>query len=89
MSANHNTPLLKNEVLTVKEVANYLRVNRVTVWRWCKQGTIPAFRAGHGWRIRRDDLMKLLDSSEDSGLGLLQMQGLSNEGSLPENGSVH
>lgn len=50
---------LQNELLTVKEVAAYLRVSRVTAWRWCQQGTIPAFRIGHSWRIRRDELLKL------------------------------
>ncbi len=47
----------KKELLTVREVADYLRVSRVTVWRWCQQGFIPAFRLGRGWRIRRTDLV--------------------------------
>ena len=54
----------QNELLTVKEVAAYLRVDRVTVWRWCKQGTIPASQIGHHWRIRRDDLLHLLENRQ-------------------------
>ena len=50
-----------NELLTVREVADYLRVSRVTAWRWCQQGVIPAFRIGRTWRIRRDDLLGLAD----------------------------
>ena len=53
--------MLKKEILTVREVADYLRVSRVTVWRWCQEGTIPASRIGRNWRIRRDDLVRLLD----------------------------
>jgi len=53
--------VLQNEILTVQEVAVYLRVNKVTVWRWCQEGTISAFRIGHGWRIYRQDLLRLLD----------------------------
>lgn len=49
----------QNELLTLQEVAVYLRVNRVTVWRWCKQGTIPAVRIGRSWRVHRDDLLHL------------------------------
>lgn len=45
------------ELLTVMEVATYFRVSRVTVWRWCQQGIIPAFRIGRTWRIPRDDLL--------------------------------
>ena len=57
---------LKNEMLTVKEVATYLRVSRTTVWRWCQQGTIPASQVGRSWRIRRNDLMRLLERSPPS-----------------------
>ncbi len=49
-------PFDPNHLLTVQEVADYLRVSRVTVWRWCKHGVIPAFRIGRTWRINRADL---------------------------------
>ena len=54
----------QNEMLTVKEVAAYLRVSRVTIWRWCQQGIIPASRVGRNWRIRRDDLLYQLQIPE-------------------------
>jgi len=53
----------QNELLTVQEVADFLRVGRVTVWRWCKDGTIPACRVGRNWRIPRDDFLELLETS--------------------------
>lgn len=49
----------KNELLTVKEVADYFRVSRVTMWRWCQQGLVPAFQIGRIWRIRRADLLAI------------------------------
>lgn len=52
-----------SELLTVQEVAEYLRVSRVTVWRWCQQGILPAFRIGRNWRIRRDELLVMSDVS--------------------------
>ena len=45
-----------NELLTVKEVATYLRVSRTTVWRWCYEGTLKSFRLGHTYRIHRTEL---------------------------------
>ena len=63
MSNDHNEPILENEVLTVREVAAYLRVNRVTVWRWCQQGVIPATRVGRTWRIHRNDILDLFNLS--------------------------
>jgi excisionase family DNA binding protein len=55
----HDESIWKNKLLTVKEVSTYLRVSRVTVWRWCQQGIIPAFQIGRNWRIRRDELLNL------------------------------
>lgn len=49
----------QRELMTAQEVADYFRVSRVTVWRWCKEGIIPAFRIGRNWRIRRDKLADL------------------------------
>ncbi len=59
----------QNELLTVKEVAAYLRVSRVTAWRWCQQGVIPAFRIGRNWRVRRDKLLKLQETSDSDHRG--------------------
>lgn len=59
LAKNNGKAILDNDLLTVKEVASYLRVSRITAWRWCQQGMIPAFRIGRNWRIRREDLLAL------------------------------
>ncbi|GIK37959.1 MAG: hypothetical protein BroJett011_17920 [Chloroflexota bacterium] len=48
------------EIFTVQEVADYLKVSRSTVWRWCNEGKLVAFKAGRGWRVRQSDLEKML-----------------------------
>ena len=53
-----------NEILTVQEVANYLKVSRTTVWRWCNQGKLPAFKIGRGWRVRWGEVEKALVESD-------------------------
>jgi excisionase family DNA binding protein len=61
--SNHSQRhFLQNELLTVREVADYLRISRVTAWRWCQEGIIPAFRIGRSWRIHRDELLKLQET---------------------------
>jgi excisionase family DNA binding protein len=45
-----------DEILTVDEVADYLRVSRATVCRWCGAGKLPAFKIGKSWRVRRSVL---------------------------------
>lgn len=60
--------MLKKEMLTVQEVANYLRVSRVTIRRWCQEGSLPASRIGRDWRICRDDLFQLFEERQSSSL---------------------
>jgi excisionase family DNA binding protein len=63
VSKEDDSPILSNEILTIQEVATYLRVSRTTVWRWCHQGVIPACQVGRSWRIRRDQLLEILGIS--------------------------
>jgi excisionase family DNA binding protein len=44
------------DVLTLEEVADYLRVHLTTVRRWCREGQLPALRVGRTVRVRRADL---------------------------------
>ena len=66
MSTQNDDTILQNEVLTLHEVATYLRVSRVTVWRWCQQGIIPAFQVGRYWRVRRNDLLRHIEQLQPS-----------------------
>ena len=43
-------------ILTVREVAAYLRLHVVTVYRMAQHGALPAFRVGRGWRFKRDQI---------------------------------
>ncbi len=66
MSSPNDISILHHEVLTLHEVAAYLRVSRVTVWRWCQQGIIPAFQVGRYWRVRRKDLLQHIEQLQPS-----------------------
>jgi len=48
-----------DEILTVREVAKYLKLSRTTIWRWCNEGKLQAFKVGRGWRIHRSDIEKI------------------------------
>ncbi|MFC1991323.1 response regulator [Chloroflexota bacterium] len=39
------------ELMTVQEIADYLRVTEKTIYRQLKRGSIPATRVGHSWRF--------------------------------------
>jgi excisionase family DNA binding protein len=41
-------------IMTVKEVAVYLRVSEAKIYRLVKEGTLPVVRIGKAWRFRKD-----------------------------------
>jgi excisionase family DNA binding protein len=49
-----------DKILTVPEIAEYLKVSRTTVWRWCNEGKLPAFKVGRHWRVHRSEFEKLV-----------------------------
>ena len=43
-------------VLTVRELAGYLRIHQVTVYRLLREQKLPAFRIGSDWRFNREEI---------------------------------
>ncbi len=41
-----------DQIMTVKEVAKYLKLNDRTVYRMAASGDIPAFKVGASWRFK-------------------------------------
>jgi excisionase family DNA binding protein len=51
------------EILTLDEVAAYLKAGKRTVYRLAQEGKIPAFKLGGTWRFRRSDLERWIAES--------------------------
>ena len=51
-----NEPFTEARLLTVNEVADLLRVSRMTVYRLIKTGELPALRVGRSYRLREEDV---------------------------------
>ncbi len=56
----------KDRLLDVARVAEYLGVSEVTVYRWCREGTLPCLKIGRSLRVRRSALEDFLERSERS-----------------------
>ena len=54
----------EKELLSVEDVAGYLGVRPTTVYQWCRDGRLPALKAGKAWRIRRAALDDFLARGE-------------------------
>ena len=51
-------PAEKPEILTVQEVAQFLRVSERTIYEWATAGTIPCGKLGTTWRFKRSEVEK-------------------------------
>ena len=60
---------MADEILTLKEVAEYLKLAEKTAYRLAAEGKLPGFKVGGSWRFTRDELEKWIDqrSREENG----------------------
>lgn len=56
-------PNSEGEILTLDEVALYLKAGKRTVYRLAQKGEIPAFKLGGTWRFRRSELDRWIAAS--------------------------
>ena len=51
-----------HEIMTIEEVAAYLRVSERTVYDWAQKGDLPGGKLGTTWRFKRADVENWVDS---------------------------
>ena len=56
----------QKDLLSAEDVARYLGVGQITVYRWCREGRLPCLKIGKSWRIRREALEDFLRQGERS-----------------------
>jgi excisionase family DNA binding protein len=47
---------MSESLLTTKQVAEYLKIDKFTVYRLVEQGKLPAYKVGSQWRFDREFL---------------------------------
>jgi excisionase family DNA binding protein len=45
-----------DEILTVKELAAYLKIAEKTAYRFASEGRLPGFKVGGAWRFRKSEI---------------------------------
>jgi len=51
-----------HEIMTIEEVADYLRVSERTVYDWAQKGDLPGGKLGTTWRFKREDVESWVNS---------------------------
>ncbi len=50
------------KILTTKELAEYLKLTEVTIYKYANEGKIPGFKIGSRWRFDKDKIDDLLNN---------------------------
>jgi len=54
-----------DKIMTLEEVAEYLRVKPQTIYTWAQEKKIPAAKLGKEWRFRKSMIDKWFNDSID------------------------
>ncbi len=54
-------------IMTLAEVAQYLRVNRNTLYKLIRRGQIPVFKIGSDYRFDKNEIEKLITNRQVKG----------------------
>ncbi len=55
-----------NDIMTLEEVADYLRLKPQTIYTWAQEKKIPAAKLGKEWRFRRSLIDKWFNRHIDN-----------------------
>lgn len=56
---------MSEQIMTVKDIASYLKLNERTVYRMATSAKIPAFKVGTSWRFKREDIEKWIEEQKN------------------------
>ena len=56
---------MSDPILTIKDVADYLKVNDRTIYRLAASGELPGFKVGNSWRFKQSELEQYIASQHN------------------------
>jgi excisionase family DNA binding protein len=55
---------MQSDIMTIKEVAEFLKLKEKTAYALAARGDIPGFKVGGSWRFRKSELEKWIKQQE-------------------------
>ncbi len=52
------------DIMTIKDVAEYLKLKENTAYKLAAEGKIPGFKVGGSWRFKRSEIEKWIDTEQ-------------------------
>lgn len=59
------TTQTKPSLMTVDELARYLRMKKVTIYKHAQNGKLPGFKVGSTWRFKKTTIDRWIEEQED------------------------
>ncbi len=53
------------ELLTLEELARYLKISKHTLYKMLEKGKIPAFKIANQWRFKKTDIDRWLEKQRN------------------------
>ncbi|MCW5602820.1 helix-turn-helix domain-containing protein [Nitrosomonas sp.] len=57
---------MTDQILTLKEVAVYLKLAEKTAYKLAAEGKLPGFKVGGSWRFKREDIESWIEKNKIS-----------------------
>lgn len=57
---------MAEEILTLKEVAAYLKLAEKTAYKLAAEGKLPGFKVGGSWRFKQTDIERWIEEKKTS-----------------------
>ena len=58
---------MANVMMTVEELAGYLKMKTVTIYKHAQEGKLPGFKVGSKWRFKKDSIDRWIEQQERLG----------------------
>ena len=56
---------MSDEILTIQELAEYLKLNEKTAYRLAGEVKLPGFKVGGSWRFKREDIEAWIEENKN------------------------
>lgn len=56
---------MNDQILTLKEVAAYLKLAEKTAYKLAAAGKLPGFKVGGSWRFKREDIDRWIEEQKN------------------------
>ena len=56
--------MVKENVFTVPELADYLKMKPITIYKHAQTGRLPGFKVGTSWRFKKSSIDRWIEKQE-------------------------